>query len=57
MSGPTGRRRSLRQMLAARERWICYIVLPHPRNGSLMGPAYYGDEHWKIRYWRKAITG
>lgn len=18
---------------------------------------YYGDEHWKIKYWRKAVTG
>ena len=66
--GPGFRRHVLRK-LATQDRWTCYAVIRHRPDcwahrgpvklcdGRLIRSPYYGDEHWKIRYWRKAITG
>lgn len=42
--------------LLIQDHWSCYLVNTDG-NGRRIRAPYYGDEHWKIRYWRKAITG
>jgi len=64
---PEWRRQALRA-LRMQDRWLCYSILRHHPDcwahwpiklcdGRLIRSPYYGDERWKISYWRKAITG